>query len=172
MLNCFDIFIVIRFDIPANSLFHKLPKPKNDVGAFLQRCECATTEAGASNCNPMEIVRYAGIHKDNGGRTGGFPHCGGSKRAITFSDDPSDEDFDMFQVLPSGTSHSPVRAKRAADVDISYVNATEYCREKLATNKATELCKEIANVDIDSLINQCAFDVSVGLLLLWYCALL
>ena len=163
MLNCFNnVIVCIRIDIPANSLFHKLPEPENDDGALLQRCECATTADKASNCIPGVPVLYAGIHRIEVIPPKKFPHCGGSKRAIMFSDDPSDEDFDMFQVLPSDASHSPVRAKRAADFDILYVNATEYCREKLATNKATELCKEIANVAVESLINQCAFDVSVS----------
>lgn len=88
------------------------------------------------------------------------------KREIRYTDNPTDEDFDMFMKLSihDNVSDGRKRSKRSkwGQMQMSIENATRYCNQTLWESKVTKLCKESANVDVDNLISQCATDVAVS----------
>ena len=82
--------------------------------------------------------------------------CDRQKRDIQFSDDPTDEDFELFKQTP------PLRMRRRREAEkISKENATYYCAEKISRTKIGKLCAN-AGVDLQALIDVCAIDVEVS----------
>ena len=84
--------------------------------------------------------------------------CDRHKRDIHFSDELTDEDFNLFKrALPSRKRH-----KREAG-RISKENATYHCEERISKTKIGKLCEKIG-IDVQALVNACSFDVEVNYL--------
>lgn len=82
------------------------------------------------------------------------------KRDIHYSDELTDEDFELFnKPFPSRFQH---RFKRANPPPVvSKENATRYCTERIADTKVGKLCLEVG-VDVKALVDSCSMDISVG----------
>jgi len=82
--------------------------------------------------------------------------CDRDKRDVHFSDDPTEEDFQIFKKFPQP------RFRRAAQVDqISKENATRYCAERLSETKIGKLCAKVG-VNVQALVNTCSADLAVS----------
>ena len=84
--------------------------------------------------------------------------CDRDKRDIHFSDEPTDEDFNLFKrALPSRKRHKR-EARR-----ISKENATYHCEERISKTRIGKLCEKIG-INVQALVNACSFDVEVNYL--------
>ena len=84
--------------------------------------------------------------------------CDVKKRDVSFSDDPTDDDFKLF----SQTPQSSLRVKRDAIFEVSKENATQYCAEKISENKIGKLCAKVG-VNVQALVNICSVDIQVNI---------
>ena len=82
--------------------------------------------------------------------------CDVQKRDVSFSDDPTDEDFKLF----SQTPQLRLRVKRDAVFKVSEENATRYCAERISETKIGKLCAKVG-VNVQALVNVCSVDIQV-----------
>ena len=83
--------------------------------------------------------------------------CDVQKRDVSFSDDPTDEDFRLF----SQTPQLRLRVKRDAVFEVSEENATRYCAERISETKIGKLCAKVG-VNVQALVNVCSVDIQVN----------
>ena len=83
--------------------------------------------------------------------------CDRDKRDIHFSDEPTDEDLNLFVQTPP----SPRKRHKREAGRISKENATYYCEEKISKTKIGKLCAKIG-INVQALVNACSFDVEVN----------
>ena len=84
--------------------------------------------------------------------------CDVQKRDVSFSDDPTDEDFRLF----SQTSQLRLRVKRDAVFEVPEENATRYCAERISETKIGKLCAKVG-VNVQALVNVCSVDIQVNI---------
>ena len=84
--------------------------------------------------------------------------CDRKKRDVHFSDDPTEEDMELFKQTRS--SHHR-RSRREVLKEISKENATRYCAERLSDTKIGKLCAQVG-VNVDVLVHVCAADIQVS----------
>lgn len=84
--------------------------------------------------------------------------CDRDKRDVHYSDDPTEEDFQLFQQTPQLRD----RIRRGAPVGpVSKENATRYCAERISETKIGKLCAKMG-VNVQALVNTCSADVEVS----------
>ena len=84
--------------------------------------------------------------------------CDRDKRDVHFSDDPTEEDFQMFKKFPQVQP----RFRRAAQVgQVSKANATRYCAERISETEIGKVCAKVG-VNVQALVNTCSADVAVS----------
>lgn len=84
--------------------------------------------------------------------------CDRDKRNVHYSDDPTEEDFQLFQQTPRLRN----RIRRGAPVGpVSKENATRYCAERISETKIGKLCAKVG-VNVQALVNTCSADVEVS----------
>lgn len=85
--------------------------------------------------------------------------CDRQKRNVHFSDDPTEEDFQLFkqspQLRPRSRRDSPIIGP------VSKENATRYCAERISETKIGKLCAKVG-VNVQALVNICSSDVEVS----------
>lgn len=84
--------------------------------------------------------------------------CDVQKRDVSFSDDPTDEDFKLF----SQTPQLRLRVKRDVLFEVSKKNATRYCAERISETKIGKLCAKVG-VNVQALVNICSVDIQVNI---------
>lgn len=90
--------------------------------------------------------------------------CDRDKRDIHYSDDPTEEDFELFKQTP----HLRDRIRREVIPEpVSKENATRYCAERISETKIGKLCAKVG-VNVQALVNTCSSDIEVSKRLL-YC---
>lgn len=84
--------------------------------------------------------------------------CDRDKREAHFSDDPTEEDIQLFKQTPQ----LQPRFKRESQVgQISKENATRYCAERISETEIGDLCAKVG-VNVQALVNTCSADIEVG----------
>ena len=84
--------------------------------------------------------------------------CDRDKRDVHFSDDPTEEDFQLFKET---TPQLQPRFRRAVQVKyMSKDNATRYCEERISETEIGKLCVKIG-VKVQGLVDACAADIVV-----------
>jgi len=84
--------------------------------------------------------------------------CDRDKRDVHYSDDPTEEDIQLFKQTPQ----LQPRYKRALQVgQISKENATRYCAERISETEIGDLCAKVG-VNVQALVNTCSADIEVG----------
>lgn len=84
--------------------------------------------------------------------------CDREKRDVHFSDDPTEEDFQIFKKFPQVQP----RFRRAAQAgQISMENATRYCAERISETEIGKICAKVG-VNVQALVNTCSADVAVS----------
>ncbi|XP_067040326.1 neurogenic locus notch homolog protein 1-like [Acropora muricata] len=132
------------------SYFDVLPPPVSAYAVeYSEACECKPN-AQHGECNNAFNIAFPTL---TGQKTSPMFLCDRDKRDIHFSDEPTDEDFNLFKrALPSRKRH-----KREAG-RISKENATYHCEERISKTKIGKLCEKIG-IDVQALVNACSFDV-------------
>lgn len=116
---------------------------KDDEGQHDEDCQDAFSAAFPTvmkkNLSPMQL-------------------CDRQKRDVHFSDDPTEEDFQIFK--ETAPQLQP-RFRRTAQAEhISKENATRYCEERISETGIGKLCIQIG-MDVQGLIDSCAADIEV-----------
>ena len=83
--------------------------------------------------------------------------CDRQKRDVYYSDDLTDEDFQLFKE----TSLRLRLRREALNQKISKENATRYCAERIANTEIGILCAKVG-VNVQALVNTCAIDLEVS----------
>lgn len=84
--------------------------------------------------------------------------CDRDKRELHYSDDPTEEDIQIFKQTPQ----LQPRFRRASQVgEISKENATRYCAERISETEIGKLCAKVG-VNVQALVNTCSADVEVS----------
>ena len=84
--------------------------------------------------------------------------CDRDKRDIHYSDDPTEEDFELFKQTP----HLRDRIRREVIPEpVSKENATRYCAERISETKIGKLCAKVG-VNVQALVNTCSSDIEVS----------
>lgn len=140
---------------PIESYFDVLPPPVSAYTVeYSEACECKPN-AQQGECNNAFKIAFPTLTAQ---KTSPMFLCDRDKRDIHFSDEPTDEDFNLFKrALPSRKRH-----KREAG-RISKENATYHCEERISKTKIGKLCEKIG-IDVQALVNACSFDVEVNYL--------
>lgn len=87
--------------------------------------------------------------------------CNRQKRDVHFSDDPTEEDYQLF----TQTRQLRSRLRREVPVGpVSKENATRYCAERISETEIGKLCAKVG-VDVQALVNTCSDDLEVSKLL-------
>lgn len=84
--------------------------------------------------------------------------CDRDKRDVHYSDDPTEEEIQIFKQTPL----LQPRFRRASQVgQISKENATSYCAERISETEIGKLCAKVG-VNVQALVNTCSADVEVS----------
>ena len=82
------------------------------------------------------------------------------KREVYYSDELTAEDYELFKKLPpSENRHRFGRALPSSVIPLK--NATSYCVERIANSKVGKICAN-QGVDVQSFVDSCSLDISVG----------
>lgn len=148
---------------PGESYFDRLPDPINDIGVHYDiPCSCHREDySGKPECLKKIPVHFPNVLDE----TGAVVIVAGAegerkKRDILYSDDLTDEDFDLFkQYAGSDASH---RLKRALlnEPKFTKENATLYCIERISNTGVGKSCAKLG-VNVQAMINSCAIDLEV-----------
>ena len=128
-----------------------MPPNIEDTNAeYAPLCSCINKEETFCGQSPINIPSYL---RD---KTTAFNLCDRSKRDIHYSDELTDQDFELFKrPLLSANHRRRARALRAPKE-----NATRYCTEKIADKKISKLCAEVG-VDVQEMVDSCSLDIQV-----------
>ena len=154
-----NVFISLR---RQPSYFDILPLEINKGGSPIEpACACdETTDKGkTTKCADDGIpVFWPSTQKDKFNR---IKMCdkAPSKRDLQWSDDLTEEDYELFMKLLDPEAHK--RKKRSVDV-ISKENATRYCTERLAETPVGKMCAKLGT-NVQALVNVCSSDIEVGI---------
>ena len=152
--SCFLFNPTIRMHL-NESFFDILPPPIADTKAnYAALCSC-TAEGAACGQNPINIPSFL---TDT---TTVFNLCDRqSKRDIHYSDDLTDEDYELLRKPLQPHHHH--RIKRAIPPPVvSKANATRYCVEKIAESEVGKLCADFG-VNVQAYVNSCSVDIEVS----------
>ena len=84
--------------------------------------------------------------------------CDRDKRDVHFSDDPTEDDFQIFK---ENTPQLQPRFRRAMQAGyMSKENATRYCEERISETEIGKLCVKIG-MNVQGLVDSCAADIEV-----------
>ena len=142
--------------LPGESYFDVLPPQVSAYDVeYSEACQCSSYTAGSYTvCTNAFEVAFPTLSRD-GRRPSPLFLCDRQKRDIQFSDEPTDEDFHLFQrTLPLRKRHKRESGR------ISKENATYYCEEKISRTKIGKLCAKLG-INVQALVNVCSFDVEV-----------
>lgn len=150
---CLLFNLTIRMHL-HESFFETLPPTIDDTRAnYATPCTC-TIEGPHCGQNPINIPSFL---RD---KTTAFNLCDRAfKRDIHYSDDLTDEDYELLRKPLQPHHHH--RFKRAIPAPVvSKENATRYCADKIAETEVGKLCAEVG-VNVQAYVNSCSVDIEV-----------
>ena len=143
---------------PGQSYFDTLPPDLGKITVnYSTACQCNVNEneAGRVCINAFSAAFPTAMKKKN---FSPMLLCDRDKRDVHFSDDPTEEDFQIFRET---TPQSQPRFRRAVQAGhISKENATRYCEERISETEIGKLCDKIG-VNVQGLVDTCSADVEV-----------
>jgi len=123
-------------------------------------CLCSKEDNDANNnvdklCKDAFSVAFPTVMKKN---LSPMLLCDRDKRDVHFSDDPTEDDFQIFRET---TTQSQPRFRRAVQAGrMSKENATRYCEERISKTEIGKLCDKIG-VNVQGLVDACSADIEV-----------
>lgn len=141
--------------LPKQSYFDVLPPQVSAYEVnYSVACHCQTFTSAGNNPYCINAFEVA-FPTFSGRKLSPMFLCDRQKRDIQFSDEPTDEDFHLFErTLPLRNRHKRKSGR------ISKENATYYCEEKISKTHIGKLCAKLG-INVQALVNVCSFDVEV-----------
>jgi len=141
----------------GQSYFDILPPDLGDkIVKYATACKCTKDKNDADQvCQNAFSAAFPTVMKKN---LSPMQLCDRQKRDVHFSDDPTEEDFQMFKDTVSQLQPRFRRAVQAGH--LSKKNATRYCEERISETEIGKLCVTIG-VNVQGLVDACAADVEV-----------
>ncbi|KAJ7351101.1 hypothetical protein OS493_036557, partial [Desmophyllum pertusum] len=142
---------------PGENYFDNLPPDVQDGDVqYSTACLCPKVgENEVTECKNVFEVAFPTLFEKNMARVSPTDLCDRQKRDVHFSDDPTEEDFQLFKQSPQ--LHP--RFKRDSPIEpVSKENATRYCAERISETKIGKLCATVG-VNVQALVNICSADV-------------
>ena len=143
---------------PGQSYFDILPPDLGNMTVkYSKACLCNVNENDATGlCKDAFSAAFPTAMKKK--NFSPMLLCDRDKRDVHFSDDLTEEDYQIFKESPQLRP----RFRRAAQVgQISKENATRYCAERISETKIGKLCAKVG-VNVQALVNTCSADVAVS----------
>lgn len=145
-LYIFISFLFVRL-LPGTSYFDTLPPNIDDTTA-----DYAPLCSGQASFHVPTFIKR---------RKTTFTLCDlMKKREVYYSDELTAEDYELFKKLPPSENRHRFGRALPATV-IPFKNATNYCVERIANSKVGKICAN-QGVDVQSFVNSCSLDISVG----------
>lgn len=157
--STFNRVVIIFFSRLQNgqSYFDTLPPDVGDkIVKYSTACLCQKEKNPATEqCKDAFTAAFPTVMKKN---LSPMSLCDRQKRDVHYSDDPTEEDFQLFKQTPQLRP----RFRRALQVgQISKENATRYCAERISETEIGKLCAKVG-VNVQALVNTCSSDVEVS----------
>lgn len=152
---------------PHQSFFDTLP-PDVDAGVveYSKACLCPKDRAGgAQGCKNVFDAAFPTLFNTKMRNFSPTQLCDRDKRDIHYTDDPTEQDFQLFKQTPM--LRDRIRREAIAE-PVSKENATRYCAERISETKIGMLCAKVG-VNVQALVNTCSSDVQVSKNLLFNC---
>lgn len=136
------------------SYFRKLPPLLEDIFVnYADACQCSLTDTDKEQCKNAFLEAFPNVKKSNLSPMLVCTERG--KRDVYSSDDPTEEDFQIFK-----KSHQlQPRFKRAPK--ISREEAIPYCTERISETNIGKICAKVG-VNVQELVKTCSVDVEVS----------
>ena len=143
----------------SESFFDTLP-PDVEDGLVTYSIACLCPKDGentTTGCENVFDAAFPTLLNTNMNNFSPTQLCDRDKRDVHYSDDPTEEDFQLFKQTPQLRD----RIRRGAIAEtVSKENATRYCAERISETKIGKLCAKIG-VNVQALVNTCSSDVEV-----------
>jgi len=140
------------------SFFDTLPPDVEDgVVEYSRACLCPKGEPGPTRCQNVFDAAFPTLLNTNMNNFSPTQLCDRDKRDVHYSDDPTEEDFQLFKQTPQ--LRDRIRREAIAE-PVSKENATRYCAERISETKIGKLCAKVG-VNVQALVNTCSSDVEV-----------
>jgi len=140
------------------SFFDTLPPDVEDgVVEYSRACLCPKGEPGRRLCQNVFDAAFPTLLNTNMNKFSPTQLCDRDKRDVHYSDDPTEEDFQLFKQTPQ--LRDRIRREAIAE-PVSKENATRYCAERISETKIGKLCAKVG-VNVQALVNTCSSDVEL-----------
>ena len=155
---------------PGDSYFDRLPHPISDTAVeYNVPCSCYRKDMnGKPECLQELPVHFPNVMDQMGAQvtiTGGNNDNDRKKRNVKYTDELTDEDFELF-IKRSVGSESSKRHKRSSSPKLKFskYNATRYCMGRISDSDVGKLCANLG-ANLQTLVNSCSIDVEVIIVL-------
>jgi len=140
----------------GESYFRVLPPLLEGTGVnYAEACDCSPTKPGNEKCKNAFDAAFPNVMQSNKNLSPMLVCTERGKRDVYSSDDPTEEDFQIFKKFPQ----LQPRFKRAAK--ISKEDAIRYCTERISDTKIGKICAKVG-VNLQELVKTCSLDVEVS----------
>lgn len=157
-LGLTDVFIKFSRLGYGQSYFDILPPDLGDkIVQYTDACLCTKDDGGQhdKDCQDAFSAAFPTVMKKN---LSPMQLCDRQKRDAHLTDDPTEEDFQLFK---EATHQLQPRIRRAVQAGhMSKANATRYCKERISETEIGKLCIKIG-MDVQGLVDSCAADIEV-----------
>ena len=138
------------------SFFDILPPTIDDTNAeYAPVCTCTNEGNGICGQLGINIPSFLSV------KTTAFNLCDRqSKRGIYYSDDLTDEDYELFRKPLQPHHHHHFKRAIPAPI-VSKENATRYCVEKIAESEVGKVCADVG-VNVQAYVKSCSVDIEVS----------
>lgn len=156
-------WLIFRLE-PGKSFFDRLPNPIDDVAVeYNIPCSChRENENGERQCIKELPVHYPNV-LDSEGRVILDLNSGSGERKrrdIHYSDDLTDEDFEIFKHYVGSAVHHRFKRELLSKSTFTKENATLFCTERVTNTEAGKLCAKLG-ANVQAMVNACVIDLEV-----------
>ena len=139
----------------GQSFFDILPPQVEDYEVqYTTACRCRKRDGENQVCENAFDVAFPTVLKKN---LSPMFLCDRQKRDVLFSDEPTEEDIQLFKQTPL----SRHRSRREVVTKISTEDPVRYCAERISETKIGKLCAKVG-VNVQALVSVCSDDIEVS----------
>ncbi|XP_078371962.1 von Willebrand factor D and EGF domain-containing protein-like isoform X7 [Oculina patagonica] len=151
----------LRFE-PGDSYFDRLPDPVNDIAVeYDPPCSCHRRDVnGEPECVTELPVHYPSVLDSEGNVIIDTRGTGRKRRDIHYSDDLTDEDFELFKHYVEPVVSHRYKRELLNKPTFTKENATLYCIERVLNTDAGKECAKLG-ANVQAMVNACAIDLEL-----------